>query len=157
MTGSAIEFRALQAAEGGHRQQEKQWRAQLNTVKTDNANLGSRLKSKEAALVQATSDLDQLHQEAGRLRAQQEERQVEVDTLQAGMEAAQRERDIVLAEARKLRTEGGLTERRMSSEDPPQGDGALVFKCIWVDVMMCSQSANKQGCISLSTCTKLNF
>lgn len=106
---------SLQISERGYRQQEKEWRTQLNTIKADSATMVSHLKSKEAALKQATADLDELHKEAGIMQTQQENKQWEMDSLQASLEAVTKERDAALADARKLKTEGGLTERRMSS------------------------------------------
>ena len=82
----------------------------------DSATAKSRLKSKEAALLQATADLEELHKEAGQLRVQQDNRQWEIDSLQSSLAAAGQERDAALADVRKLRTEGGMAERRASSK-----------------------------------------
>ena len=50
------------------RQQEKVWRVQVNAAKAETATMKSRLKANEAALTQATQDLEQLHGESGQLR-----------------------------------------------------------------------------------------
>lgn len=107
----------------GFRSQEKEWRSELNTIKADSATMRSCLKSKEAALLQATADLDELHREAGQLRTQQDNRQFEIENLQSSLDTVTRERDTYRADAKRLRVEGGLADRRMSgaiSECPCQ-------------------------------------
>ena len=86
----------------------------MNTVKADSATIRSRLKSKEAALLQATADLDELHREAGQLKTQQDDRQIEMENLQISLDTVTRERDSYRADAKRLRVEGGLADRRMS-------------------------------------------
>ena len=41
---------------------------QVNAAKAETASMKSRLKANDAALVQATGDLEQLHAESGQLR-----------------------------------------------------------------------------------------
>ena len=103
-----------QSKERGYRNQEKEWRSELNTVKADSATMRSHLKSKEAALLQATADLDELHKEAGQLKIQQDNRQFEMENLQSTLEAVSRERDNARAAVKRLTVEGGLADRRMS-------------------------------------------
>lgn len=106
----------MQNKEKAFRSQEKEWRTEMNTIKADSATVKSRLKSKEAALLQATTDLDELHKEAGQLKIQQDNKQFEVDNLQSAVAAMTKERDSARADVKRLKVEGGLADRRMSGK-----------------------------------------
>ena len=112
--GFATTVTPVQSKERGYRIQEKEWRSQLNTIKADSATIKSHLKSKEAALVQATADLEDLHKEAGQLKTQQDDRRFEIENLQSSLDAITRERDTARADVKRLRVEGGMADRRMS-------------------------------------------
>lgn len=105
----------MQSRERKHKHQEKEWRIQLNTVKAESATIVSRLKSKEAALLQATTDLDTVHKEAGLLRTELEDAHWELENLQTALDNASQERDSALVHAKKL-TEGVTADYAVSGQ-----------------------------------------
>lgn len=113
----AVELTAgcsVQSKDKVMRHQEREWRSQLNSIKADSATMKSHLKSKDAALAQATADLNSLHKEAGQLKSLQDEKQWEVENLQQSLAALTKERDAAIGDAKRLRKEGGLSDRRIS-------------------------------------------
>ncbi len=110
----------MQNKERAFRTQEKGWRSELTTVHADSATIKSRLKHKEAALLQATADLDELHKEAGELKLEQDNKQFELENLQSSLAALTRERDTARADLKRIRVEGGLADSRLSGPVSPQ-------------------------------------
>ena len=108
----------MQSKDRGFRHQEKEWRMQLNTAKAESATMSSRLKSKEAALLQASADLDDVHKQAGQLRTQLEDSQWEVESLQKALDDASHERDSAMSQARKM-TQGASAENLASGNMLP--------------------------------------
>lgn len=97
------------------RNQDRDWRQQVNSARAEAAAVSSRLKSREAALAQATADVEELHKQAGQLKAELDDKSWELDCAAANLQTAAQERDAALE---KLKAGGPTPLPRSTTREP---------------------------------------